>query len=74
MSITTKRIMVELTFANGIGESPPYIKDWWLNQQIRQIISDNLKHLNSLIKDSDIDCNKVQILPDEITVSLVDVL
>ena len=73
MSKAIKHVVIEFHFEADTAEAP-HIKDWWLRNQVEQIVADNLKHMNSCINDVNIVCKEVSLLPEEITVKLADVL
>ena len=73
MGKITKRVIVELSF-DSETEEQPYIKDWWLRDRIEQPIRDSLKHINSLISDIHVELESVTNLPEEVTISTLDIL
>lgn len=73
MGKVIKRVVVEFEF-NSETEENPYIKDWWLKNQVGQAIGYSMPLINSRITGVTVLAKKVTILPDEITINLSDAL
>lgn len=73
MAKIIKRVLVEFEFESTTEETP-YIKDWWLRNQVEKAIKYATPGMKERITTVTIEHLTTNILPDEITVKMEDIL
>ncbi len=72
MSKVTKRVLVEFEFESDT-EEVPYIKDWWLRDQVMVAVQTAMPSIKDRIS-LKVEHLTTNVLPEEITVKVEDIL
>ncbi len=72
MGKVTKRVLVEFEFESDT-EEVPYIKDWWLRDQVMVAVQTAMPSIKDRIS-LKVEHLTTNVLPEEITVKVEDIL